>query len=204
MPQHPVRNLGSQIYRVLEQRGQPDRDRIANRLARGIEAGQIGLIVGTVDASDLAGMAFFDYRTHQLGSFAQMGDRLAINGTMNLFIESSDAGAQSQHHSAATDSIQVERIERRFDRAAGERERHPRTDLELGTRHRNCRERWKWWKMQLRRPYAIQTDVLEATRERGHLGGGHRLNNFPVIVFHKVSMETAARYSEPPLKRPNP
>src|SRR5258708_1267928 len=95
----------------------------------GVKAGEIAFVVGTLEAPEFASVSFFDDRPHHLGHLAKMCDRLSVGDIVSVLVNGSDAGSQPQQHPAAADSIQIERAQSRFDRAASEGERDSRTDL---------------------------------------------------------------------------
>jgi hypothetical protein len=76
-------------------------------------------------------VTLFDHGTDHSGDFSQMANGFALGDAVNLFIYGSDAGSQSQDHPATADPVEIEGVERRFDRTAAKGKGYAGTDHQL-------------------------------------------------------------------------
>ena len=128
MPDEAVGNFGRHPHRVFKQRRHRNRDALAHRLAEPRIAQVVRMILA-LDFSQLAGMPTGSDRADDFHYLAQMRDRFARGDAMHVFIETADAGAEAQHRAPAADGVEIERVQRRFDRTAGEGERDATADM---------------------------------------------------------------------------
>ena len=179
-----------------------DRDRAAYRLPADLETAEIELVICTVDQPKLARMPLLDYRADRRHDLAQMTDRLAVLDTVVALVPFAHTRAQSQHHPAAAEPVDIERVLRGLHRTARECERDPRAELKPLGHHRGRGQRREWGSLQLRRPYAVETQVFEAPHEIRQLGSRHRLHYFPIIAFHASAHDPARLHTATP-RRPS-
>src|SRR5712675_370727 len=130
MPQQTICDFTSERDGVLEQRGYVDWNRAAHRLPANLETTQVELVICAIDLPKLAGVSLLDYRTDGGHYLSQMRDRLTVLDSVMRFVPFANTGAQSQHHPAVAEPVDIERIERRLHRTARECERDTRAELE--------------------------------------------------------------------------
>src|ERR1700687_307889 len=129
MTQQTICDFTGERDGVLEQRGYVDWNRAAHRLPANLETAQIKLVICAIDLPKLAGVSLLDYRADRGHYLSQMRDPPPVLDSVVGFVPFANTGAQSQHHPAVAEPVDIERIKRRLHRTARECERDTRAQL---------------------------------------------------------------------------